>query len=254
MTDSEVLIRDKYEGIEPSGAELDADLERLACGEPLAYVIGWIPFLGLRICLDSHPLIPRPETEWWTNELIAHLKKRFRQESFHFLDLCAGSGAIGLAVLKEFPDALVSFAEIVPEHLDQIEKNIEENNLDRSRAELIQSDVLEGVVSQLGDFQLPFNVIASNPPYIPSERRLDESVISFEPPEALFAGSDGLSIIRRIAENVQWYLFPEGELWLEADIDNVGIAKTMLDSYGAARSEIRTDQYGRERFVVSYYP
>jgi methylase of polypeptide subunit release factors len=63
LEDRTALIRDKYDSHEPAPEILDADLARLAGGEPLAYVIGWIPFLGLRIRLDSHPLIPRPETE-----------------------------------------------------------------------------------------------------------------------------------------------------------------------------------------------
>src|SRR6266481_7254990 len=87
--DIAALVRDKYGGIE-NAPELEADLARLASGEPLAYVIGWIPFLGVRVRLDSHPLIPRPETEWWTNELIAHLHERFDTRPFHLLDLCAG--------------------------------------------------------------------------------------------------------------------------------------------------------------------
>ena len=70
--DRELLIRDKYEG--DANADMNEDLARLAAGEPLAYVIGWIPFLGLRIYLDSKPLIPRPETEWWTEVLIKHLQ------------------------------------------------------------------------------------------------------------------------------------------------------------------------------------
>ena len=67
------LIDDKYDGSTENRHLLRADIARLAAGEPLAYVIGWVPFLGLRIYLDSKPLIPRPETEWWTEELAAHL-------------------------------------------------------------------------------------------------------------------------------------------------------------------------------------
>src|SRR4051812_44190308 len=110
--DIAALIRDKYQGNDRD-ERFDADCARLAEGEPLDYVIGWIPFLDLRIRLDSHPLIPRPETEWWTNELIAHLHERFGDSAFAFLDLRAGSGAIGLSVLSTFPNAEVSFAELV---------------------------------------------------------------------------------------------------------------------------------------------
>ena len=70
-SDRERLLREKYGGV-PSPA-FEEDRKRLAFGEPLAYVIGWIPFLDLRIYLDSHPLVPRPETEWWTENLGKHL-------------------------------------------------------------------------------------------------------------------------------------------------------------------------------------
>jgi len=91
--DIEALRREKYAGAKD--ANMYDDLVRLAHGEPLAYVIGTQPFLGLTLHLDSHPLIPRPETEWWTELLIAHIGTK----KLSVLDLCAGSGAVGLAVL-----------------------------------------------------------------------------------------------------------------------------------------------------------
>ncbi|MDB5236932.1 MAG: Release factor glutamine methyltransferase [Parcubacteria group bacterium] len=240
------LVRDKYGG-KATEQEIEADIARLAGGEPLAYVIGWIPFLNLRILLDSHPLIPRPETEWWTNELMAHLHARFGEQPFSLLDLCAGSGAIGLAILKELPQASVSFGELMPEHVALINKNLEENNLDAARANVQESDLFDSIPDR-------FDIIASNPPYIPERRVLEPSVTDFEPPESLFGGNDGLAVISRIAQEAAMHLKPQGELWLEADTGNVGTTKTLMDVSGAERSEIRTDQYGRERFVVSYYP
>ncbi len=241
MTDQDLLIRDKYQG--DRDADLSEDLARLAEGEPLAYVIGWIPFLRLRIGLDSHPLIPRPETEWWTEELCTHLKEKFRDNPFSFLDLCAGSGAIGLAVLARFPSAQVSFGELVPAHAEQIRKNIETNGLDAARASIFVSDAFDA----FGDMR--FDVIATNPPYVPEGRALDASVTGFEPSEALFSGPDGLSVIRRVAEGTAAHLNPDGELWLEADIENIGAAKELLGT----RAEIRTDPYGRPRVLVGYY-
>lgn len=244
--DIAALLRDKY-GNEAPADELEADLARLAKGEPLAYVIGWIPFLSLRIRLDSHPLIPRPETEWWTNELIAHLRERFGEKPFTLLDLCAGSGAIGLAILKEFPNAQVSFAEIMPEHVELMRANVKENGLDARRAHIYESDLF-------GEIHGTFDIIAANPPYIPEGRPLEASVTDYEPMKALFAGTAGLSLIARIASEAAMRLQPDGELWMECDTDNIGTAKTLLDASGAERTDIRTDQYGRPRFVVSYYP
>lgn len=240
------LIRDKYDG--DSGTDLSKDLERLASGEPLAYVIGWVPFLGLRIRLDSRPLIPRPETESWTEELHAHLREKFDEKPFTFLDLCAGSGAIGLSMLARFPAARVRFAELIPEHATLIRQNIEENELDASRATV-----------HVGDLFAPFpedqrfDVIATNPPYVPETRTLEKSVTDFEPAVALYAGKDGLDLVGKIAHEAKDRLEPSGELWMECDIDNIEEAKELLISGGALRAEIRTDLYGRPRVCVGYY-
>jgi release factor glutamine methyltransferase len=222
----------------------------LAAGDPLAYVIGWIPFLSLRINLSSKPLIPRPETEWWTERLISHLKERFGGMPFRFLDLCAGSGAIGLSVLAQFPQAQVSFGELMPKHCEQIRKNVALNGLDSARATIVTSDLFAGFTDER------FDCIASNPPYIPSGRELPPSVASFEPTNALYAGSDGLEIIRSIANATQSHLEKDGELWLECDVENIAAAKELLERAaqpGMARTEILTDLYGRPRVVVSYY-
>lgn len=244
MTDQDFLIRDKYAG--DTSIDLSEDLVRLHAGEPLAYVIGWIPFLGLRIELNSRPLIPRPETEWWTEALCAHLEERFGENPFSLLDLCAGSGAIGLAVLARFPNAHVTFAELVPEHVVQIRKNLEVNGLDANRAAIRTSDLFEQVSEK-------FDVIASNPPYIPSGRVLDTDVTAHEPEVALYAGEDGLSLIRRIAKETPEHLHNKGELWMECDIDNIEEAKNLLLAHEATYAELRTDLYGRPRVVVGYY-
>lgn len=240
-----LLRRDKYDG--DRAADLSEDLVRLNAGEPLAYVIGWVPFLGLRIGLSSRPLIPRPETEWWTEELIAHLKERFGTKPFSFLDLCAGSGAIGLAVLTAFPQARVTLAELRPEHVRQIRKNLEVNALDASHATIVESDLFAALSSER------FDVIATNPPYIPEDHPLEASVAAFEPQEALFAGSDGLSLIRRIAQDAPAHLTPSGEVWMECDTSNIEEAATLLRAQGATEALIRTDPYGRPRIVVGYY-
>ena len=239
------LVRDKYDG--DLGADMHADLARLAKGEPLAYVIGWIPFLDLRIDLDSHPLIPRPETEQWTEDLIQHLQEKFGDEPFSFLDLCAGSGAIGLAVLKYFSNAHVSFSELVPEHVNLIYKNLEINGLSVERANVYTGNLFEPLSG------MQFDIIATNPPYIPSTRELDASVSLHEPETALYGGNDGLDLIRTIIKESPQHIHKGGELWLECDIDNIGEAKKLLDANPAIKSEMRIDQYGRERLLVSYF-
>lgn len=250
MQDEFLLARDKYDG--DANKVTEEDKERLAAGEPLAYIIGWIPFLGLHIDLSSRPLIPRPETEWWTEQLIAHLRERFVDSPFRFLDLCAGSGAIGLSILKAFPNAHISFGELAPEHCEQIQKNIELNGLDTTRTDIRASDLFAAFEDETWD------IIATNPPYIPADREseLDASVTNFEPSEALFAGVDGLDLIRHIMQEAPAHLHSDtgtSELWLEADIANIEASQMLAREAGADQSTIRTDQYGRPRVLVSYF-
>ncbi len=241
--DLALLVRDKYEG--KHSKELVQDVLRLEAGEPLAYVIGWMPFLGLKLRLDSHPLIPRPETEWWTEVLIAHLLTK--EPPLTVLDLCAGSGAIGLAILPTCKHAHVSFAELSPLHSALIALNADENHIDKTRMTIRSGDLFTPYEGER------FSVIASNPPYIPSSRSLDESVLLYEPTDALYSGEDGLDIIRRIIAEAPEHLLPNGELWMECDIENIDAASALMKERGFTAVEIRTDLYGRPRVCVGYF-
>lgn len=245
-TDIAHLIRDKYDG--DKTADLAEDLARLASGEPLAYVIGWIPFLGLRVRLDSFPLIPRPETEWWTEELCTHIKSTTIYDSAcSVLDLCAGSGVIGLSVLSKIPVAQVSFGELSPLHSALISVNIDENNLGTTRATVRSGDLFAPYANET------FDIIATNPPYIPTTRTLEECVTSFEPSEALFSGPKGLDIIERIINEAPEHLNKGGELWMECDTTNIETAAAHMKLVGFTDIEIRTDLYGRPRLVMGYF-
>lgn len=237
--------------------------------EPIAYTIGDQPFLGLKIYLDSRPLIPRPETEWWTELLLKDAQKcqledvsqrdgarpsKFPAGNYacpkddisarlSFLDLCAGSGAIGCAALAHLPNAQVYFGEIDPEHKPTILKNIRENKLDESRADVRIGDLFEPFSN------MKFDVIAANPPYIPSDRELPASVADYEPTLALRAGTDGLDIIRGIASSVRCHLTEKGVLWLECDSAHAAAACALFESQGF-NAEIHPDQYGIPRIIV----
>lgn len=238
IRDQHWLLEEKHRGDETPAYQ--ADLGRLAQGEPVAYVIGSQPFLGLSIQLDSKPLIPRVETEWWTNELLKGIPA---DASLSFLDLCAGSGAIGCAALKRFSNAEVAFGELDPAHEATIRKNIGENGLDESRADVRIGDLFE----PFGDAK--FDVIAANPPYVPTDRDLPLSVARYEPASALFAGPDGLDVIRRIAAELPRHLAKDGVAWIECDRSHAKAAAHLFEERGF-RTEIRTDQYGKPRILL----
>ena len=237
------LLEEKYAGEET--AEYEADVARLAEGEPLGYVIGYQPFLGLKIYLDSKPLIPRPETEWWVERLLAQALTRPKDAMpLRVLDLCAGSGAIGCAVLAGLPTARVSFGELDPAHEATILKNIRENNLDESRATIGIGDLFEPF-----DSDMRFDIIAANPPYVPAARTLPSSVALHEPAMALFSGDDGLAVTRRIAEELPKRLAPGGAAWIECDRGHAEAARALFEAQGFS-AEIHTDQYDKPRFIV----
>jgi len=255
--DEQWLLEEKYGGI--TTAEFEADKERLASGEPLGYVIGYQPFLGLKIYLDSRALIPRPETEWWTEQLISEAGTKFPatgcpktksgpegaeiSSPLRFLDLCAGSGAIGCAALAKLPNAQVYFGEIDPAHKATILKNIRENNLDESRAHICIGDLFEPFTN------MQFDIIGANPPYIPAGRKLPESVASYEPHQALYAGVDGLDLIRRIATELPQHLNKNGIAWIEVDSAHAAAACALFIAQNF-KALIRTDQYGEPRVIA----
>lgn len=242
MTKDEAwLLEEKYGG-DASAPAFAADMRRLAAGEPLAYIIGVQPFLGLQISLDSHPLIPRVETEWWTEKLVQSLQEQ-EAAPLKFLDLCAGSGAIGCAALSRLEHARVFFGEIDPAHESTIRKNIAANGLDIGRADIRMGDLFEPFSG------LRFDVIAANPPYVPAGRVLPTSVTAYEPPRALYAGEDGLELIKRLATLLPHHLAPDGIAWIECDSAHARLARELFERAGLAAS-VRPDQYGSPRIIV----
>ncbi len=247
------LLEEKYNGEKTEG--FFADLKRLADGEPLGYVIGHVPFLGCRIYLDlpaqagPRPLIPRPETEFWVEKAIAEIVSSSQtRRNLRVLDLCAGSGAIGVAVAKAVPNAEVTFAEIDPTHLPTIEKNIHQNlSIDRKvleeRFTITESDLFLNVEGK-------FDFILTNPPYIdPALDRAEESVKNFEPHLALYGGVAGMELIAQIIVKAPHYLSENGQLWIEHEPEqSESILELAGDGFTAART--MPDQYGVNRYSV----
>ena len=236
------LLAEKYRG-EPSEAFF-ADCKRLALGEPLGYLIGHVPFLDCKIWLDSRPLIPRPETEYWVEEAIAEIKTVTpSSESPRVLDLCAGSGCIGMAVAADIPDARVDFSEIDAAHLPTIEKNIEENNIAPERVRIKHTNLFEA-------FDGVYDFILSNPPYIDMDlERTDTNVLEHEPYIALSGGLAGLEVIQKIIEEAPKHLERHGQLWIEHEPEQ-SVAIRNLAREHKFMCTTHHDQYGVERYSV----
>jgi HemK-like putative methylase len=237
MTQDEAwLLRDKYHGV--TGEAFERDRVRLRNGEPLAYVIGWTPFLHTRILLTSHPLIPRPETEYWVDRICGEMRDR---HTLRVLDLCAGSGCIGVAILTRIPNARVDFAELDEHHHQTIEANVTENSIDSSRTRVLGGDLFERVHDR-------YDYILSNPPYIdPVIDRTSDSVRTHEPHAALYGGTLGMTLIEKIIADAPQYLVPGGILVIEHEPEQSPAIHTKAHEAGF-ESETYTDQFGLERF------
>lgn len=250
------LLDDKYGGEKNEG--FFTDLERLKAGEPLGYIIGFVPFLESKIWLDNRPLIPRPETEYWVEKAINEIRNTVPRSdlgktlgrtsgTLQILDLCAGSGAIGVSIAKAIPDALVDLAEIDLLLLPTIEKNLKENVPDYSshgeRYRALQSDLYENVVGS-------YDYILTNPPYIdPALDRAQASVKDFEPHLALYGGKSGMEIIEKIIVGAVGHLNASGQLWIEHEPEQSTAIQTFGTEAGFSVST-HTDQYEVARFSV----
>ena len=236
--EKEWLLKEKYNGIE-SGDFL-RDLRRLKNGEPLAYIIGHIPFLGTTMYLDSHPLIPRPETECWVEKIIDTMPK---DKKLNILDLCAGSGCVGIAVLMHRENAHVDFVEIEINHHTTIRKNCDENDLQADRYSIVGGDLFQHVSKQ-------YDYILANPPYIdPDAGTIAETVEANEPYTALFGGTDGMRYITRIIAEAPQFLKESGTLLIEHEPSQTkriqGIAEKSFSCVTTHK-----DQFGVERYTI----
>ncbi|MEK7462474.1 MAG: peptide chain release factor N(5)-glutamine methyltransferase [Patescibacteria group bacterium] len=237
----EWLLEEKYKG-EKSEAFF-ADCRLLALGEPLGYLIGHVPFLGCTISLDSKPLIPRPETEFWVEKAIVEIKRGGEAAAPRILDLCAGSGCIGVAVAKHLPNCHVDFSEIDASHLPTIKKNLSENGIDLARTNVAHTNLFEV-------FSGTYHFILSNPPYIDMDlKRTDNNVLEHEPYIALSGGLAGLEVIQAIIEEAPKHLEHHGQLWLEHEPEQ-SLAIRNLAREHKFTCTTHTDQYDVERYSV----
>lgn len=237
------ILKEKY-GFARS-AEFDRDVQRLKKGEPVAYVIGFVDFLGCKIDLSFRPLIPRPETEFWTEKAIEDIKKSGRKK-VRCLDIFAGSGCIGVAVLKHAPAAVVDFAEKEKQFLRQIRMNARINGISAKRYRIIRSDIFSNIAGV-------YNYIFANPPYVAKikEARVQQSVLEWEPSRAIFGGRNGLFYINKFLKQAQGHLKPKGKIYMEFDSRQKNEIAGILKRRGYGNVNFYKDQYGRWRYLTA---
>ena len=233
---------------EKESAELSAAVWRVLTGTPLAYVIGEWDFYGMTLHVDKSVLIPRDDTCAVTE--LAIKQALFLDSSPRILDLCTGSGCIGLAVANRVKDAKVTLADISKEALAVAKKNITKQKLS-ARVSCVVSDALGEPSAFLGKFDL----IVSNPPYITTQEmaELPNSVKDYEPHLALHGGDDGLIFYRSIASHYKHALKPGGLLCFEFGMGQGDDVCAILEAEGYTILERTRDYNDRERACVARY-
>ena len=218
-------------------------VQRHLAGEPVAYLIGEWEFYGLPLDISPAVLIPRPDTEVLATKLIDAARQT---GSCRILDLCAGSGCIGLAAAANLPNARVLLGELDDEALKICRQNIRRNGLS-GRVTSMKINAREKPARALGEF----NFLVSNPPYIPSRDvdTLDPSVREHEPRLALDGGEDGLDFYRIICEKWRDALAPEGMLFFEVGIGQADQVLRIMRTNGFGDIQIVKDLNNIPRVV-----
>ena len=226
--------------------EMERCVARVLAGEPLAYVLGQWDFYGMTLQVNSNVLIPRDDTVAVTDLSIK--KALFLDSSPRILDLCTGSGCIGLAIANRVKDARVTLADISKDAMTVAKKNITAQKLS-GRVSCVQVNALEKPAAFLGKFDL----IVSNPPYITTEemQQLPHSVKAFEPHLALHGGTDGLDFYRAIAQNFAAAIKPGGYLCFEFGMGQGDDVCRILEDNGYTILERSRDYNERERAVIA---
>ncbi len=228
--------------------QMDAAVERVLSGEPLAYVLGQWDFYGMSLHVNEHVLIPRDDTCAVTDMAIK--RALFLDESPRILDLCTGTGCIGLAIAHRVKDARVTLADISKDALAVTRMNIKDQKLS-GRVSCMVVDALKAPTAFLGKFDM----IVSNPPYITTREmtELPDSVRKFEPHLALHGGDDGLDFYRSIADKYRAALKPGGLICFEFGMGQGDDVCRILEMNGYTILERSRDYNDRERAVVAQY-
>lgn len=246
---AEQMLAEIDQPADPLAAEkVRQGVHRLLNEEPLAYVLGEWEFYGLPLYVSPDVLIPRDDTCAVTE--LAINKSLFLDKDPRILDLCCGSGCIGLAVASRVKDARVTLADISREALAVAKKNIARNKLG-GRVSTFQVDARKNAPGFLGKFDL----IVSNPPYITAEdmKQLPKSVGDYEPHLALFGGEDGLDFYRCILKNFTSILKPGGFLCFEFGMDMGDSVCALLEENDYTIVQRKRDYNDRERAVLAQY-
>lgn len=203
-------------------------------------------FLNCQINLSNKVFIPRVETEFWVSKAIKIIQTSKKHQVLKILDIFAGSGCIGIAILKNIKKSKVDFVDIDDRAINQIKINLKLNNIHKTRYKIQKSNLFEKLKKKQYDY------IFANPPYVALDRidEVQKEVLKTESPLALFAGKDGLFYIQKFFKEVEKYLKPNGKIFLEFDPFQKEKIKEILEN--KFRYIFYKDQFGKYRWLEAF--
>lgn len=227
------LVVGGAEVVKPPALQLfEVLVQRRAAREPVAYILGRKPFRHIELTVDPRVLIPRPETE-----LLVEVGLELA-EGARVLDVGTGSGAVALALKDERPDLEVIGSDVSPRAIEVARENAERLGID---VPFLRADLLDGVEG-------PFDAVLANLPYIAdgASAELAPEITRYEPAGALFAGPDGLEVIRRLAGTLDGVRL----VALEVGFDQAGAVTQLLSHHGFDSVQALPDLGGHDRVIV----
>lgn len=232
------LRKEKYKGRETP--ELLEDIKKMTEGESLEYLLGEVPFAGAKIDLSLRPMIPRPETEFWVKQAIEDILATRREFTLRCLDLFSGSGCVGLAILKNIPEATMDFIELDSKLKEQIEISITKNNIKKLRTRVLTGDTWEGA-------QGTYDCIFAVPPYVPSSMKEEVmKELTSEEPLSFFDKEEGFYFHTQVLSKAKNYLRDGGALYLEFDITQRERIEELAKEHSFTSYSFFKDPYGHE--------
>jgi len=213
---------------------------------PVEYERGYTKFLNCKIDLRNRVFIPRIETEFWVARAIKTIRtSNIEHRTLKVLDIFAGSGCIGISILKNVKNLLVDFADIDKKAIEQIKINLKLNKIPSQRYRIYQSNLFEKIKNK------NYNYIFANPPYVAKERIKDVqlSVLKYEPKTSFLAGKKGFFYIKKFLKEAKRFMKPGGIIYLEFDPEQKNDILNILKKKNYKNSQFFKDQFKKWRFA-----
>jgi release factor glutamine methyltransferase len=247
-----IMLYTQFDQVPPQDAidKFRKWVKQRTAGEPVAYIVGHKEFYSLRFFVNSHVLIPRPETEYVVVAAV-EAAKSIAQRPLRILDIGTGSGCIAITLAKHLGDCKIAAIDISPEALEVAKQNAHTHQV-TDKIRFLQGDLYQA----LPNGSAPVQLIVSNPPYIGTDEvgTVEKQVRDFEPEVALFGGPKGMEVIERLVTQAPAHLQPGGYLIFEASPFIMDACLELVRNNGFEQPSVIKDLDGHRRVLVARKP